>query len=337
MSESALVSAESIVSRYPSASSFGPQQQPSNDQDASLDELSEIAENNAQYTHSLSTALSILKKAAAGHERPLGAPTISSSQPWYPLRESIQGGQISLLPPDFPTDFEIPRNGQNLRDLLRRDYKEVELSVASTRLAVGFASIPLGMAQLLNKDPTPGAPPKSDEIDPKTRSTGRWDAWWYSVASWIEERKLAMMVVGTSFRNDKDKHKRELIIAYKPQPQLPPSFWQDFRNFLLSDDHVPDHSHPGAFSQRLLIDTEWKGDLLLPSSSQPSNPALVKVTGKKERAGGIDLDRDGLWIAASSNQEILGVVWAQDNDKANRKIFLPAITAAIQKAATTSA
>ncbi|CAD6940042.1 unnamed protein product [Tilletia laevis] len=120
-----------------------------------------------------------------------------------------------------------------------------------------------------------------------------------------------------------------LRTAYEPHPSLPESFWTSFSTFMLNDAHVPNHSDPSAVSQRLLLDPDWKGERLRPTPAQVTSPAVLKVMHKKERVGG--LDADGRW--SSGSESIYAAVWKQGNDKANRKIFLPAITSAVQQLA----
>ncbi|KAE8209657.1 hypothetical protein CF326_g10082 [Tilletia indica] len=104
---------------------------------------------------------------------------------------------------------------------------------------------------------------------------------------------------------------------------------------MLNDAHVPDHSNPSAASQRLLLETEWKGEPLRPTPAQVTDLKIVKVIHKKERVGG--LNAKGRWEGAGVGKEgIYAAVWKQANDKDNRKIFLPAITANVEKLASAS-
>jgi len=302
--------------------------------------LASIAATNGRFTSSLSAALSTLKSSVTGAPPD---PSTPQDQPWTPLQDVVVALSASTnttpaavppLPAGFPTEFSVPRNGQNLRDLFRRDAKEVQLhlklpSSASSFLTfnIGLASIPLGLARLITKDPHyPGAPTPQGLIDPQTRATDRWQSWWHALSGWMKERKLNMAVVGTSFRDEKDKHRRELIIAYAPTTSLPTSFWPSFTKFLLDDAHVQDHSAPSAHSQRLMLEPDWKGDPLFPPRAQQTDPEVLRLTGKRERVGGLD-PRTGKWDGGG---DIFAVVWKQANDKANRKMFLPAITAAVQ-------
>ncbi|KAE8268154.1 hypothetical protein A4X09_0g4189 [Tilletia walkeri] len=355
---SGFVPAEQIALRFPSATTYA---KSSSSHSAAIDEdtLAQIAATNAAYTQPLSTALTILKTSVVGaSDTPHASiPDLAHpDEPWFPLQQAAattsslsisqqEPHRIALpslqnLPATFPLEFKVARNGQNLRDLLRRDYKEVQLhlhlpSGDTLPFGIGFSSIPLGMARLLTKDATPGASAATGLIDPASRSTDRWHPWWYSFNAWMEERKLGMAVVGTSYRSLTDKHKRELIIAYKPNPSLPTSFWSSFSTLMLNDAHVPDHSNPSAASQRLLLETEWKGEPLRPTPPQVTDLKIVKVIHKKERVGG--LNAEGRWEGAGVDKEgIYAAVWRQANDKANRKIFLPAITANVEKLASAS-
>ncbi|CAD6946204.1 unnamed protein product, partial [Tilletia controversa] len=270
-----------IAARFPSATSYG---HPSSPDHAPLDEdaLAQIAEANAQFTNALSTALSILKTSVVGaSDTPYASiPDLAHpDEPWHPLQQASSSASTSVLPslqslpPGFPVDFQVARNGQNVRDLLRRDYKEVQLQLHlpsgdTLPFGIGFSSIPLAMSRLLTKDPTPGAPISAGLIDPQSRSTDRWQACLYSFRAWMEERKVGMAVVGSSYRDEKGKHRRDLIIAYEPHPSLPESFWTSFSTFMLNDAHVPNHSDPSAVSQRLLLDPDWKGERLRPTPAQ---------------------------------------------------------------------
>ncbi|KAK0525884.1 Exopolyphosphatase [Tilletia horrida] len=366
MADASFVSAAHIATRFPSASSFHAAAAAAAPAPIDEDELARTAAANARFTQPLSTALSILKTSVVGavDARHVPGEASSSTEPWRPLQQpqpqqqslddtaffataAVQGKHprvavptLAELPADFPIDFPVSRNGQNLRDLFRRDYKEVQLHlhVASDPFAfnIGFASIPLSMARLLTKDPTPGAPIASGRINAESRATDRWQAWWYSLAAWMDERKLGMMVVGTSYRDEKDRHKRELVVAYTPTYPLPPNFWPTFTSLLLSDAHVPDHSHASAYTQRLLLESEWKGERLQVPLTQQTDKAVLKVGDKRERVGGLDAARGDRWeFRHDARLPVLhAAVWKQANDKANRKIFLPAITWAVEQAAS---
>lgn len=208
------------------------------------------------------------------------------------------------------------------RDLLRRDYKEVDFtpSEASTpiSLKLGFASVPISIAEWLHKDRP--HPLLSDSPDPKAEVKQAWAAWWKVLDDFMAERKIDLAVMTGSFRVpqgevDGGKHKRELVLAFAPRSLRASEaerVWDELRRGLESDAHT-ELDNAG---QRLMLEEPWKGQRLPESAG-----------GKKERVKGLDAD---------GRREDGGARWAkvykQANAKANRKIVLPAVTTILKMA-----
>lgn len=209
------------------------------------------------------------------------------------------------------------------RDLLRRDYKEVDFSSADSNdqniaLRLGFASVPISLVEWLHKDRP--HPLLSEAPHPKQEVKEAWSAWWKVLDSFMEERKIDIAVMTGSFRVPEGelhagKHKRELVLAFAPrslQQSQAEKLWEELRRALERDAHVA----ADQVDRRLMLEEPWKGQRLPEAQG-----------GKRERVKGVDVDgkreEGGLrW----------GKVYKQANARANRKIVLPAVTTILKAA-----
>ncbi|KAJ1018048.1 hypothetical protein NDA16_004917 [Ustilago loliicola] len=209
------------------------------------------------------------------------------------------------------------------RDLLRRDYKEVDFSSPDSTntdisLKLGFASVPISLVEWLHKDRA--HPDLSSAPHPKQEVKEAWSAWWKVLDSFMEERKIDIAVMTGSFRVPEDeidagKHKRELVLAFAPrsmQQSEAEKLWEELRRGLERDAHVA----ADEVDRRLMLEEPWKGQRLPEAQG-----------GKKERVKGVDID---------GKREEGGQRWAkvykQANARANRKIVLPALTTILKAA-----
>ncbi|CAO1630511.1 unnamed protein product [Sympodiomycopsis kandeliae] len=189
-------------------------------------------------------------------------------------------------------------------DLLKRDYKST--SVAD--LKAGFSSVNLGLPNWLHRD-------GNTMVENESISGKAWNEWWSVLISWMESQKLDVSVVGTSFSSSgetegsKPKHLRELVIAFT-HPELE----KGSRIF----NNVITHLESDTTASSLELITPWKGKRLA-------------TTGKKERPFGIE-KKSHLVEHNTGNKLIWAQVYKQGNVKANRKIYLPKIVEAFQRA-----
>jgi hypothetical protein len=202
-------------------------------------------------------------------------------------------------------------------DLLKRDYKTSVLSPSSdkdvssvqleavglTELKAGFSSVNLGLPAWLHRSAETGR-------DNQQMSGKAWQEWWLDLERWMKDQQLTVAVVGTSFTDEeKLKHKRELILAFAPPPNLP----RPHKLFTSLTSELEASSSP------LELTLPWKG-------------ARLTSTGKKERVSG--LDESNRVTAATTTPGIWAQVWIQGNTRANRKVYLPTIMAALKKVVT---
>ncbi|CBQ69699.1 related to PPX1-exopolyphosphatase [Sporisorium reilianum SRZ2] len=214
------------------------------------------------------------------------------------------------------------------RDLLRRDYKELDFThpegsdaaTADVALKLGFASVPISLVEWLHKDRT--TPDLADAADAKLEVAEAWAAWWKTLDEFMAERSIDIAVMTGSFRVaegqvDAGKHKRELVLAFAPRT-MPASkasvLWDELRRGLEADAHVS----ADQVDRRLMLEQPWKGQRLPESAG-----------GKKERVQGIDSEgRREHALQATSWAK----VYKQANARANRKIVLPAVTTILKAA-----
>ncbi|MCO5549682.1 hypothetical protein L7F22_003155 [Adiantum nelumboides] len=195
-------------------------------------------------------------------------------------------------------------------DLLRRDYKEsiAELGTSSTdSIRAGFSSVPVGLSDWIHERHGDGE--------------DRWNGYWKALREWMNERKLDVAVVGTSFRElaetgtleerkKNGKHRRELVLAYLEKPSKGQNLFPGLVKGLEEDAYSA--SLGGDESQKLELEAPWKGS------------RRVESTGKRERVGG--LEKDGQCpILNESDAKVWIAVWRQRNARASRKIYLPAV------------
>lgn len=203
------------------------------------------------------------------------------------------------------------------RDLLRRDYKEVDFNESNIALKLGFASVPVSIAEWLHKD----RPPLAQSADPKGEVKDAWSAFWGTLDSFMEERKIDLAVMTGSFRLaegevDAGKHKRELVLAFAPRT-LPSTqaerLWEELRKGLESDAHVGREET----ERRLMLEEPWKGQRMPEGAG-----------GKKERVKGVTEEgrREG------EEGRRWGKVYKQANARANRKVVLPAVMTVLKGA-----
>lgn len=216
------------------------------------------------------------------------------------------------------------------RDLLRRDYKELDFthpegsdaSHADVALKLGFASVPISIVEWLHKDrPTPQL---NDAAHPKEEVKEAWAAWWKTLDEFMEERKIDIAVMTGSYRVpdgevNAGKHKRELVLAFAPrtmQPSKASVLWDELRRGLEADAHVA----ADQVDRRLMLEQPWKGQRLPESAG-----------GKRERVKGID--DEGMRENSTEEKPRWAKVYKQANARANRKIVLPAVSTILKAAA----
>ncbi|PWN30381.1 hypothetical protein BDZ90DRAFT_257462 [Jaminaea rosea] len=198
-------------------------------------------------------------------------------------------------------------------DLLKRDYKSSSLSAddlrgASKGLKAGFSSVNLGLPTWLHRAEGMGTSSEQE-------SAQAWAGFWSSLREWMEDQALDVAVVGTSFRDEEsDKHKRELVFAMRSSSETSAQEVGSLFDAVRSDLEDPTHN-------QLELQTPWKG-------------ARLSSTGKKERVSGIDGTSGKLEATNGSNDIVRAQVWKQGNARANRKVYLPTIMAALKKAAS---
>ncbi|SPO30258.1 related to PPX1 - exopolyphosphatase [Ustilago trichophora] len=217
------------------------------------------------------------------------------------------------------------------RDLLRRDYKELDFTSpegsdaanAAIALKLGFASVPISIVEWLHKDRP--APSLADAADPKQEVRDAWTAWWKVLDDFMAERKIDIAVMTGSFRVpegevDAGKHKRELVLAFAPrtmQASQASTLWDELRKGLEADAHVA----ADQVDRRLMLEEPWKGQRLPESAG-----------GKKERVKGVDSEGRREGVAGSAEKPRWAKVYRQANARANRKIVLPAVTTILKAA-----
>ncbi|GAC98328.1 exopolyphosphatase [Pseudozyma hubeiensis SY62] len=212
------------------------------------------------------------------------------------------------------------------RDLLRRDYKQVDFttdSVAGISLKLGFASVPISIAEWLHKDRP--HPRLSDSPDPKGEVKQAWAEWWSTLDEFMHEREIDIAVMTGSFRVaqgevDAGKHRRELVLAFAPrtlEQSKASVLWDELRRGLEADEHVD----KSEVERRLMLEQPWKGQRLPESAG-----------GKRERVKGVDAEgrRDS---ADKEGRPRWAKVYKQANARANRKIVLPAVMTILKSAA----
>lgn len=183
-------------------------------------------------------------------------------------------------------------------DLLKRDYKSSSLTFDTHTIKAGFSSVNLGLPEWLHR--------RSQVANTET-STQAWSEWWITLLEWMQNQNLDVAVVGTSFRDEKDRHARELVFALRNRRGVGQDEFSTVVKTLEADSTLD------------LIEP-WKGARLLD-------------TGKKERVSGIDKGTGLVQVqAAHAERQVWARVWRQGNDKANRKVYLPRIMAALQRA-----
>lgn len=213
------------------------------------------------------------------------------------------------------------------RDLLRRDYKEVDFTSPSANaevsLKLGFASVPISLAEWLHKDRP--MPRLADAADAKHEVREAWAAWWQVLDEFMAERKIDVAVMTGSFRVaegevDAGKHRRELVLAFAPRT-MPASqasmLWDELRRGLEADAHVA----ADQVDRRLMLEQPWKGQRLPDSAG-----------GKRERVKGVDIDGRREDTASTVDRPRWAKVYRQANARANRKIVLPAVTTILKAA-----
>ncbi|PWN47482.1 DHH phosphoesterase [Violaceomyces palustris] len=224
------------------------------------------------------------------------------------------------------------------RDLLRRDYKEVEFfepdpsssSSSSSSvvggstsnqisLKLGFSSVPISLEEWLHR----GRPSLLEVPDAQKEMESNWKGWWNVLDEWMSSRKIQIAVVTGTYRappHDKDagKHKRELVIALRQpdsgllskDPVRSRTLWEELRKGLEEDAHVQDATD---VDRRLMLEKPWKGQRL-PEA----------LGGKRERVQG--LDGEGLRLdTIQEERKVWAGVYRQGNARANRKVVLPAV------------
>lgn len=84
------------------------------------------------------------------------------------------------------------------KELLQRDYKEYELEtgVSGVELRVGLSTVPTSLKKWLTK-------------------TDGWTGFMDDIDAWMDERKLDVEGVLTTYRSDKGKHRREFLLVYR--------------------------------------------------------------------------------------------------------------------------
>lgn len=79
----------------------------------------------------------------------------------------------------------------SVKDLLRRDYKQYTIS----DLRVGLSTVPVGLKPLVKRD------------DSK---------FWKDIDSWMEDQRLDVLGVLTTYRSKRGKHRRQLLFVVQP-------------------------------------------------------------------------------------------------------------------------
>ncbi|EST08613.1 DHHA2 [Kalmanozyma brasiliensis GHG001] len=261
-------------------------------------------------------------------------PSIDPIQPISPSEDtdsSTQSAKI-VLAPYWQVLSQSKQAVSHLsgRDLLRRDYKELDFTHpegsdaahAEIALKLGFASVPISLVEWLHKDrPTPRL---TDAAHPKQEVKEAWAAWWKVLDEFMAERKIDIAVMTGSFRVPEGevnagKHKRELVLAFAPrtmQASKASALWEELRRGLEADAHVA----ADQVDRRLMLEEPWKGQRLPESAG-----------GKKERVKGIDSEgkrEDN----STAEKPRWAKVYQQANARANRKIVLPAVTTILKAA-----
>lgn len=263
---------------------------------------------------------------------PLGNSSAASLQPIRPISPStdIDAATHSakiVLAPYWQILSESKQAVSHLsgRDLLRRDYKQLDFSddaQADLTLRLGFASVPISIAEWLHKDRP--HPLLSDAPDAKLEVKEAWASWWETLDEFMAERNIDIAVMTGSFRVpegqvDAGKHKRELVLAFAPrsmQPTQAEKLWDQLRTGLEADAHV----QPDQVERRLMLEQPWKGQRLPESAG-----------GKRERVKGVD-DQGKRESVHGGEQLRWAKVYKQANAKANRKVVLPAVTTLLRAA-----
>lgn len=101
------------------------------------------------------------------------------------------------------------------------------------------------------------------------------------------------------------------ILAFSPPPNFPDAarFFNSVTQYLESPSTSP-----------LDLSTPWKG-------------ARLHSTGKKERVSGLRSGSSVVGVEGVPQDRLWAQVWRQQAVKANRKVYLPTIMSALQKAA----
>ncbi|WFD20529.1 exopolyphosphatase [Malassezia caprae] len=175
--------------------------------------------------------------------------------------------------------------------LLERDLKEVRVVTKRRALQVGLASVPISLSAWLGgayKGPAP-----MTEVAAAAQEH-EWARWWASLGAFMEERRLDMAVVLSSYKTE-SKSRRDLALALRG-----------------SASELADVGQ--ALEGTALGLKAWKGE-------------RRTENGKKERVAGVDAKGH-----VRSVPGIVGAVWRQGNTAANRKVVQPALLRALQRA-----
>lgn len=175
--------------------------------------------------------------------------------------------------------------------LLERDLKEVRVLTGRRALQVGLASVPVSLSAWLSgayRGPTP-----MTEVVAAAQEQ-EWARWWASLSAFMEERRLDMAVVLSSYKTD-TKSRRDLALALRGSASELAGVRQALEGTTLG------------------LET-WKGE-------------RRTENGKRERVAGVDAEG-----RVRSVSGVVGAVWRQGNSAANRKVVQPVVLRALQHA-----
>ncbi len=136
----------------------------------------------------------------------------------YPLSTLTSAAAVELsaltegaIPPSLQTfstaliDAKYDVSGMGEHDLLLRDYKEYPWDTSSTlypRLVVGLCTVPVKIESILKHE-------------------GGWANFLTIADAYMAERGLDVLGIGTTWKNSKDKGRRELLISVRAGGALP--------------------------------------------------------------------------------------------------------------------
>ena len=237
---------------------------------------------SAAFLYPISTLTEGEPSLAPGPDDQAGASRVTASSIQLDPPEAISSAATQLI----STKYDV--SALTTPQLLLRDYKEYVLPTASTSfptLRMGLSTVPVGLANWLGKE-----------------SSG-WTSYLSALDEYMAEKALDIEGVLTTFKSDKGKSKRELLLAVKEGGAIPRGQAQI----------ILDELSEGLEASGEVLDLKPWG----------KKKGLKGVMAKKKKA---------TWLESidelEHGQGRFGRVWQQGNAKSTRKQVAPILVSA---------